>query len=103
MVGPPAEVGDEVDEFGVGLQADDLAGAGAQRGQLYWYLVAGDDVGVGVGQCQQLGQVGVFGDSGDGPKFGSGGVDFDAGVGGGERGRPVTEVGDACRLEQVGA
>jgi len=28
MVGAPADVGDEVDQLGVGLQADDLAGAG---------------------------------------------------------------------------
>ena len=68
------------------------------------HLVAGDDVGVGrstapgarAGWC-------TSGDAGNGPQFGSGGVDFDAGVGGGERPSPVAEIGDTGGQVKVGA
>lgn len=58
MIEAVAQVGNEVDDFDVGVQADDLALPGAKRRQLDGDLVAGDDVGVDRGQRQQGGQVG---------------------------------------------
>ena len=77
MIEAVAEVGDEVDDFDVGLQADDLAVPGAQRRQLDGHLVAGDDVGIDRGQGQQCGQVGELADSRDGPQLGAGRVDLE--------------------------
>ena len=47
VVGPLAEIGNEIDDLNVGLQADDLSLPGRELRQGDRHLVAGDDVGVG--------------------------------------------------------
>lgn len=89
MIEAVAQVGNEVDDFDVGVQADDLALPGAKRRQLDGDLVAGDDVGVDRGQRQQGGQVGELPYSRDGPQLSARGVDLDGGGGRGKRRTPV--------------
>lgn len=98
MIKTVAEVSDEVDDFDVGLQADDLALPGVQGRQLHGHLVAGDHVGVGRGQREQFGEVGEFADAGDWPQPGARRVDFDGGGRGGERRAPVSQLGNAGLL-----
>ncbi len=94
MIEAVAQVGNEVDDFDVGVQADDLALPGAKRRQLDGDLVAGDDVGVDRGQRQQGGQVGELPYSRDGPQLSARGVDLDGGGGRGKRRTPVPQVSD---------
>ncbi|SLL29713.1 Uncharacterised protein [Mycobacteroides abscessus subsp. abscessus] len=100
MIGPPAQIGNEVHSFRAGLDADDPAAPTDQLGQWHRYLIACDDIGVGVSQRQQFKQVGVLSHPCHRPQLGSGGVHFDRAVGIGERGTPVRQVGYSGRPQQ---
>ena len=92
VVHPPAQIGDEVLDFGVGLQGDHLPAAAAQFRQRGRHLVAGDHVGEHRRDGQQVRDVGVLADPGDRPQLGSGRVHFHGAVGRGERRAPVAQL-----------